>query len=73
MFSVWKAGVKRRLSELHDAFVMQNHAERMAHLTAVGEIAIEDVTNDGAEKARNFFRHVQGRLPQCFMRDDVFM
>lgn len=69
-FSVWKAGIKRRLAEMHEHLIPQSHAERMTDLATVGEVAVGDVTVD---MAQSFFRLMQGRLPECFNRSDMFM
>lgn len=69
-FSIWKAGVKRRLAENQENLVNQPHAQRMATLATVAEIAIGDLTPAHATAA---FQHVWRRLPACFDRADIFM
>lgn len=69
-FSIWKAGVKRRLAENNEAFIALPHGERMAHLATIAEVAIEDLSITHAHTA---FQHLCGRLPECFNRADMFM
>ena len=69
-FSIWKAGAKRRLAELHDHLLNQTHQERMAAVAMVAEVAITDLTVDHAVAA---FRHLSARLTECFDRVDMFV
>ena len=58
---------------MHEQLIERTHQQRMADLATVGEVAVGDVMQDGAGKAQNYFRLLQGRIPQCLTRSDILM
>ena len=69
-FSIWKAAVKRELSENRDNLNNEpGHDRRMMHLANIAEVCIQEVN---VEAMANAFRHMQTYLPRCWSREDIY-
>jgi hypothetical protein len=69
-FSTWKAAVKRELANVRDELLLQAHGERMATLAQIAEQVVNVIT---PQMSQNFFRRMQGYIPDCMREQDILM
>jgi len=70
-FSIWKQGLKQRLSEVRPQMLtLQTHQQRMATLAQLAEQETRAVTRDKMTAA---FRAMQAYMPQCFDLQNIYM
>ena len=70
-FSVWKADIKQRLAEVREMLLgMQQHDQRMVTLA---QISVQGTAVVTPAKMHAAFMGMQGYLPACFGRQNIYM